>query len=133
MDQDAQPQEALNYNVYALAALKPLNPDLEALASAMRSAPRPEPEKPQTPAPAQASAWIPKIDNWLKKIMAFSQEQFDALEAAIASGTLEVRVGDKMVRYQTTADMIHARDLVRDQLGAQNPADRTSYASFGRD
>lgn len=65
--------------------------------------------------------------------MAFSQEQLDALETAIASGTLEVRVGDKVVRYQTTADMIRARDLLRDQLNAQNPVDRTSYASFGRD
>lgn len=58
--------EALDCNVYALAALKLLNPDLDALAAAMRLAPRPEPEKPSTPAPAQPAAWIPKIDNWLR-------------------------------------------------------------------
>lgn len=64
--------------------------------------------------------------------MAFSQAQLDALEAAIATGTLEVRVGDKMIRYQTTADMIRARDLLRDQLNAANPASRTSASSFSR-
>lgn len=67
--------------------------------------------------------------------MAFTQEQLDALEAAIASGTLEVRVGDKVVRYQTTADMIRARDLMRDQIIGQSSGggDRTSFASFCRD
>jgi hypothetical protein len=65
--------------------------------------------------------------------MAFSQAQLDALEAAIASGTLEVRVGDKLVRYQTTADMIRARDLLRDQLTAANPTERFSLSSFCRD
>jgi hypothetical protein len=65
--------------------------------------------------------------------MAFSQAQLDALEAAIASGTLEVRVGDKVVRYQTTSDMIKARDLLRDQLTAADPVERFSLASFCRD
>lgn len=65
--------------------------------------------------------------------MAFTQDQLDALEAAIATGTLEVRVGDKLVKYQTTADMIRARDLLRDQLTAQNPTARSTYASFSRD
>ena len=58
--------EALDCNVYALAALKLLNPDLEALAATMRSVPRPEIEKPQTSVPAQQASWIPKIDNWLR-------------------------------------------------------------------
>lgn len=65
--------------------------------------------------------------------MAFTQDQLDALEAAIATGTLEVRVGDKLVKYQTTADMIRARDLLRDQLNAASPTARSSYASFSRD
>jgi len=65
--------------------------------------------------------------------MAFSQAQLDALEAAIASGTLEVRTGDKAVRYQNTADMIRARDIMRDQLTAASPAERNSAASFYRD
>jgi len=65
--------------------------------------------------------------------MAFTQDQLTALEAAIATGTLEVRIGDKLVRYQTTADMIKTRDLLRDQLNAGNPTTRTSYSSFCRD
>ena len=65
--------------------------------------------------------------------MAFTQSQLDALEAAIATGTLEVRIGDKMVRYQTTVDMIRARDLLRDQLNAASPTSRTSLTSFCKD
>lgn len=67
--------------------------------------------------------------------MAFTQAQLDALEAAIASGTLEVRYGEKSVRYQSTADMIKARDLIRDQLSvaAANQQSRASFASFMRD
>jgi len=66
--------------------------------------------------------------------MAFSQVQLDALEAAIATGTLEIRLGDKLIRYQTTVDMIKARDLLRDQLNGQNPpASRSSASSFCRD
>ena len=65
--------------------------------------------------------------------MAFTQSQLDALEAAIATGTLEVRIGDKMVRYQTTAEMIRARDLLRDQLNAANPTSRTSLTGFCKD
>ena len=65
--------------------------------------------------------------------MAFSQTQLDALEAAIATGTLEVSVGDKKVRYQTTSDLIKARDLLRDQLNASKPLSRTSASSYSRD
>ena len=65
--------------------------------------------------------------------MAFTQSQLDALEAAIATGTLEVRIGDKMVRYQTTVEMIRARDLLRDQLNAANPTSRTSLTGFCKD
>lgn len=65
--------------------------------------------------------------------MAFTQSQLDVLEAAIASGTLEVRVGDKLVRYQSLADLIRARDLIRDQLQAATPTERSSHASFDRD
>ena len=65
--------------------------------------------------------------------MAFTQDQLTALEAAIASGTLEVRIGDKMVRYQSIADMIKARDLVRDQLDTGLPSNRSTYSAFFKD
>lgn len=64
--------------------------------------------------------------------MAFTQTQLDALEAAIASGTLEVRYGDKSVRYQSTADMIRARDVMRDQLGITAASSRCSFSTFSK-
>jgi len=67
--------------------------------------------------------------------MAFTQTQLDALEAAIAAGTIEVRVGDKLIRYQSTREMISARDLIRNQLNlqAQTQGSRASFASFTKD
>lgn len=65
--------------------------------------------------------------------MAFTQIQLDSLEAAIASGTLEVRIGDKLVKYQTTNDLIRARDLMRDQINSANASNRSTYSSFSRD
>ena len=65
--------------------------------------------------------------------MAFTQTQLDALEAAIASGTLEVRMGDRLVRYQNTSDMIRARDVIKDQLAIATPTDRSTAASFYKD
>lgn len=67
--------------------------------------------------------------------MAFTQTQLDALEAAIASGTLEVRTGDKSVRYQSMAELIKARDLIREQLAVATDVQqsRASFASFVRD
>ncbi len=62
--------------------------------------------------------------------MAFTQTQLDALDAAIATGALIVHYGDKYIRYQTTADMIKARDLLRDQLNGQPPTSRASFSSF---
>lgn len=65
--------------------------------------------------------------------MAFTQTQLDALETAIASGTLEVRMGDRLVRYQNTADMIRARDMIKDSLATATPTDRSTAASFYKD
>ena len=65
--------------------------------------------------------------------MSFTQDQLTALEAAIASGTMIVHYGDKYIRYQTTADMIKARDIMRDQLSAGNPTSRTSLTGFCKD
>lgn len=65
--------------------------------------------------------------------MSFTRTQLELLEAAIASGTLEVRIGDKLVRYQGLADLIKARDLVKDALCNTCNATRTSISSFARD
>jgi len=72
--------------------------------------------------------------------MSFTLEQLTALEAAIASGTLEVQYADRKVRYQTTADLIAARAAVENSLRAQGllpsaaaALPRTGYAVFDRD
>lgn len=66
--------EALDCNVYALAALKLLSPDLEELAQGMLFVPRSKedvpaalPTAPDAAAPTTQQAWIPKIDNWLSR------------------------------------------------------------------
>lgn len=63
--------EALDCNVYALAAVKLLSPDFEQLQHSMFFAPREEPDQPAAPAvtaePAQEQSWIPKLDNWLNR------------------------------------------------------------------
>lgn len=45
--------------------------------------------------------------------MAFTQTQLDALETAIAAGTLEVTTGDKKVRYHSLDEMIRLRDIIK--------------------
>lgn len=44
--------------------------------------------------------------------MALTQADLDALDAAIASGTLEVEFDGRRQRFQTTASLIAARDHV---------------------
>ena len=65
--------------------------------------------------------------------MSFTCTQLELLDAAIASGTLEVRIGDKSIRYQNMADLIKARDLIKEQLDCGNAGVRTSVTSFSRD
>ena len=47
----------------------------------------------------------------------FVQADLKAIENAIASGTLRVRLADREVWYQTTADLLKAREAVRRELG----------------
>jgi hypothetical protein len=54
--------------------------------------------------------------------MAFSQSQLNALEAAIAQGALTVRMGERMVTYQSTEAMLKLRDTMRAELGVSTPA-----------
>jgi len=67
--------------------------------------------------------------------MAFTQTQLDALETAIAAGTLEVTTGDKKVRYHSLDEMIRLREIIRNQLAvdAQTPKSRASFATFMKD
>lgn len=47
----------------------------------------------------------------------FTTDDLIRINTAIASGQLEVRFNNRTVRYQSTNDMIAARDLIRADLG----------------
>lgn len=47
----------------------------------------------------------------------FTQEQYDALCAAIATGTKAVKYADKEVQYQSTAQMLEVKNLMEEDLG----------------
>lgn len=65
--------------------------------------------------------------------MAYTQAQLDALEVAIAEGTLKVEYGDKKVEYRSLNEMIRIRDLIKSEIA---PADqqngKRTYASFSK-
>jgi hypothetical protein len=46
----------------------------------------------------------------------FSQAQLDALEAMIAEGVLESEYDGKRLKYRSMAELIRARDIVRNSL-----------------
>ena len=47
----------------------------------------------------------------------FSEADLKRIEAAIASGTLRVRYADREVWYQSTADLLKAREAMKRELG----------------
>lgn len=64
----------------------------------------------------------------------FTQESLTAIEEAIAGGYLEVRYDDKVVRYQSMADLMRARNLIASSLAAvTSSVVRIDYPIVGRD
>jgi hypothetical protein len=68
--------------------------------------------------------------------MAFTQSDLDRINAAIASGTTEVRYADgSTVKYRSLDDMMRTRDMIAAEVTppagrtARNP--RVSLATFG--
>jgi len=51
----------------------------------------------------------------------YTQEQLDAINAAIAQGVKEVYYGDKRVVYRSLAEMLQIRTLMVKQLSAATP------------
>ena len=47
----------------------------------------------------------------------FTPDDLTVVEAAIASGTLRVKFSDREVQYQTTSDLLRAREAIRKALG----------------
>lgn len=62
--------------------------------------------------------------------MAYTIEQHDALEAAIAQGALKVKYGDKEVQFRNLDDMIRILNLMKAQLGMLLPNGGRKFASF---
>ena len=46
----------------------------------------------------------------------FTLTQLEAIEKAIASGTLKVRYDGKEIQYQDLGSLVNARNLIRDEL-----------------
>lgn len=63
--------------------------------------------------------------------MAYTQTQLDELEAAIASGSLIVKFGDKQVQYRSLDEMKKIRDDIRKALGQTNKSGRV-YTNFAK-
>jgi hypothetical protein len=63
--------------------------------------------------------------------MAFTQTDLDQLDAQIATGVLRVKYADgREVHYQTTADMVAARDRISSLLQAKTRQRRVAVAEF---
>ena len=54
--------------------------------------------------------------------MAYTTEQLNNLENAIAAGALSVRFNDRTIQYNTTDEMLRLRNLIRAELGVPVPA-----------
>lgn len=64
----------------------------------------------------------------------FTQTQIEELEAAIASGVMSVRHGDRQINYQSIAEMRTALDQMRSEVATQsNGTGRGLVAAFSRD
>jgi hypothetical protein len=54
--------------------------------------------------------------------MAYTITQLATIEEAIASGTLRVEIDGRVVVYQSLADLIKLRDIMKAELGVSTPS-----------
>ncbi|MCQ4165133.1 phage head-tail joining protein [Tahibacter harae] len=66
--------------------------------------------------------------------MSFTTDQLEALEVAIASGTLKVRHGDREETFQSLDALIRLRDRIRAELGlvGANNGRSVGYATHSK-
>jgi hypothetical protein len=66
--------------------------------------------------------------------MAWTQQQLEAIEAAIGSGELTVRFGDRTVTYRSMEELLQARALIKETLAAESgtATDRFSFAQTSK-
>lgn len=66
--------------------------------------------------------------------MPWATQQLDAIEAAIASGELTVRFGDRTVTYRSMQELLQARAVIKEALEAEagTTTDRFSFAQTSK-
>lgn len=64
--------------------------------------------------------------------VAYTIEQLDALDAAIAEGALVVAYSDKRVQYRSLDEMIRIRKLMRDELGLNGTSGGIRFVSVSK-
>jgi collagenase-like PrtC family protease len=64
----------------------------------------------------------------MSNMTTWTPEHLASLEAAIATGALEVYYGDKKVKYRSLQEMLTTRDIIKNALAASTPG-----KGFGRD
>lgn len=63
--------------------------------------------------------------------MAFTASDIDALDRAIASGVLEVRMADgRTVKYRAMDELLRARALAAGEIGSPDPANQPGGVTF---
>jgi hypothetical protein len=65
--------------------------------------------------------------------MAFTQQQYDDLVAAIAEGVTSVSSNGRQVSYRNLTDMMKLKATMEEELGLTGAGRRRHYASFRRD
>jgi hypothetical protein len=66
--------------------------------------------------------------------MAYTQQQLNDLDAAIAEGVLVVQSNGRRVEYRSLDEMIRTRNLIASQIGGGSTVPVTRrYAGFRRD
>ena len=65
--------------------------------------------------------------------MAFTQQQYDDLIAAIAEGVTSVSSNGRQVSYRNLSDMMKLKSAMEEELDAAGAGRRRQYVSFRRD
>lgn len=62
--------------------------------------------------------------------MAYTQKDIDAVERAIATGTLRVTINGKTIEYRSQDDLLRLRDLMRREAGQLPATSNRRFAVF---
>jgi len=65
--------------------------------------------------------------------MAFTQQQYDDLVAAIAEGVSSVSSNGRQVSYRNVGDMLKLKSIMEEELGITGAGRRRHYVAFQRD